>query len=112
MLSSQQSRASAVKSGKALTFMGVASALIGLTVGLSSPTSAQNREAPNAWKLPAPQVACSPGDRVEPGLQGQTSLVDRQTGANKTPYNCNMDLVGNRPGEGAEWQMAWFKDCA
>ena len=34
------------------------------------------------------------------------------SGANKTPYNCNMDLVGNCPGEGAEWQMAWFKDCA
>ena len=112
MFRSQKSRVSAMKGGKALTLLGVASAVVGLTLGLSNPTSAQNREAPNAWKMPAPQVACSPGDRVEPGLQGQTSLIDRQWATTRTPYNCNMDLVGNRPGEGAEWQMAWFKDCA
>jgi hypothetical protein len=64
------------------------------------------------WTQPVPHANCGAGDRVEPGLQGQTSLVDRVSGANKTPYNCNMDLVGNFPGEGAEWQMAWFKDCA
>jgi len=90
-------------------------AAVAVVIGLamSSSAVAQNRESPNAWKKPAPQIACSPGDRVEPGLQGQTSLADRTSGANKTaPYNCNLDLVGNRPGEGAEWQMAWFKDCA
>src|SRR5262249_31296782 len=101
---------------RTLTSMATAAAaVVALGLSLSSTTFAQNRESPNAWKQPAPKAGWPPGDRSEDSggqMQGQTRLVDRMSGANKTAYNCNLDLVGNRPGEGAEWQMAWFKDCA
>jgi len=108
MLPSQKSGITSTKNCRTLTLMGAASAVVALTLGVCGQTVAQ--QVP--WTKPVPRANCATTDRVEPGLQGQTSLVDRQSGANKTPYNCNMDLVGNRPGEGAEWQMAWFKDCA
>jgi hypothetical protein len=65
-----------------------------------------------AWTKPVPKATCGAGDRVEPGLQGQTSLADRQSGASATAYNCNLDLVSQVQGEGAEWQLTWFNDCA
>jgi hypothetical protein len=71
-----------------------------------------NNQAPVAWTKPVPKASCSPGDRVEPGLQGQTSITDRQSGASETAYNCNLELVGQYQGEGAQWQVTWFNDCA
>src|SRR4051812_21620783 len=84
-----------------------ASALTLITLGSAGVASAQT-----PWVDPVPRANCGSGDRVEPGLQGQTSLADRLSGASKTPYNCNLDFVGNFTGEGAEWQMAWYQDCA
>lgn len=65
-----------------------------------------------AWTKPVPKATCGATDRVEPGLQGQTSLADRQSGASETAYNCNLELVGQYQGQGAEWQLTWFNDCA
>jgi hypothetical protein len=59
-----------------------------------------------------PRANCGPQDRVETGLQGQTTLAERQSGASKTPYNCNLQLVGQFTGEGAAYQMGWFGNCA
>ena len=67
---------------------------------------------PVAWTGPVPKATCKAGDRVEPGLQGQTSLADRMSGASQQAYNCNLDLVGQYQGEGGEWQLTWFNDCA
>ncbi len=67
---------------------------------------------PTPWTTSVPKATCSAGDRVEPGLSGQTSLADRQSGASQTAYNCNLQLVGQYQGEGAEWQLTWFNDCA
>ena len=64
------------------------------------------------WTTPVPKATCGANDRVEPGLQGQTSLADRQSGASATAYNCNLALVSQVQGEGAEWQLTWFNDCA
>ena len=97
-----------MKSGWALTFMGAASVAAVLALGVCGQTFAQQ----TPWTQPVPHANCGPNDRVEPGLSGQTILADRLSGASQTPYNCNMDLVGNFTGEGAEWQMAWYKDCA
>jgi hypothetical protein len=70
-------------------------------------------EAPKTpWTRPVPRATCGASDRVETGLQGQTTLAERQSGASETAYNCNLDLVGQYQGEGAEWQLAWFNDCA
>ena len=89
-------------------FIAAASVAAALAIGMCSEASAQQQP----WTTPVPRANCGSGDRVEPGLQGQTSLADRMSGASQTPYNCNMDFVGNFTGEGAEWQMAWFQDCA
>jgi hypothetical protein len=64
------------------------------------------------WTTPVPKATCGANDRVEPGLQGQTSLTDRTSGASQTAYNCNLELVGQYQGQGAEWQLTWFNDCA
>jgi hypothetical protein len=71
----------------------------------------QPREAA-PWTSPVPKASCGPKDRVETGLQGQTPLADRMTGASEKSYNCNLDLVGQFRGEGASWQMAAFDHCA
>ena len=36
-----------------------------------------------------PKAKCGPLDRTETGLQGQTPLADRQSGATAQAYNCN-----------------------
>jgi hypothetical protein len=59
-----------------------------------------------------PKAECGPNDRPETGLQGQTTLVERLSGASERAYNCNLELVGQFQGEGSKWQMAWFDDCA
>jgi hypothetical protein len=59
-----------------------------------------------------PRADCAPGDRTETGLQGQTTVAERQSGASKTAYNCNLQLVGQSTGEGAEYQMTWSDNCA
>ena len=108
MLPTQKLRIAPMKSGWARTVMGTASVALVLALGVGGQTFAQ--QVP--WTTPVPHANCGANDRVEPGLSGQTSLVDRLSGASMTAYNCNMDFVGNFTGEGAEWQMAWFKDCA
>src|SRR4051812_43655283 len=67
---------------------------------------------PEPWVTSVPKATCKAGDRVEPGLQGQTSLADRNSGASTQAYNCNLELVGQHQGNGGEWQLTWFNDCA
>jgi hypothetical protein len=69
---------------------------------------------PAAWTKPVPKALCGASDRVETGLQGQTTLAERtgHPSASETAYNCNLQLVGQVQDQGAEWQLAWFNDCA
>src|SRR5438876_11375370 len=68
--------------------------------------------APEPWQKPVPRAECGKGDRVETGLQGQTTLAERMTGGSSRSYNCNLELVGQFQGEGANYQMASFDECA
>jgi LVIVD repeat len=70
------------------------------------------RPAPVPWTGPVPKADCGPNDRVETGLQGQTTLEERLSGASMAAYNCNLELVGQFQGEGTKWQLATFDDCA
>jgi hypothetical protein len=63
-----------------------------------------------AWDQPVPKAACQPGDNPEVALQGQVPQAERL--ATFAGYNCNLALVGQFPGDGASWQMAWLDDCA
>jgi len=65
-----------------------------------------------ASAAPVPKAKCGPKDRVETSLQGQTSVAERQSGASEQAYNCNLELVGQYQGEGANWQLAWYNECA
>ena len=67
---------------------------------------------PVPWTGPVPKAHCGPNDRVESGLQGQTTLAERLNGDSERGYNCNLQLVGQFQGEGSWWQMAWFRQCA
>jgi hypothetical protein len=63
--------------------------------------------------LNVPKAQCGPHDRVESGLQGQTTLAERESGLSALGFNCNLDLVGQFQGEGSKsWHLAWFDDCA
>src|SRR5438105_3705861 len=68
--------------------------------------------APRAKAATVPKATCGALDRPETGLQGQTPLADRQSGASTQAYNCNLEKVGQFEGEGASWQLTWFNDCA
>jgi len=67
---------------------------------------------PRAKTATVPKATCGPLDRQETGLQGQTPLADRQSGASTQAYNCNLEKVGQFEGEGASWQLTWFDHCA
>jgi len=62
------------------------------------------------WEQPAPKARCGPGDVVEPGLQGQVTLMERLAGFTGT--HCNLERVGEWPGEGAGVSHAAFAHCA
>lgn len=64
------------------------------------------------WVKPVPRAECGKNDRVEARLQGQTTLAERMSGASSKAYNCNLELVGQFQGEGANYQMAAFDQCA
>src|SRR5215471_4176859 len=66
--------------------------------------------APAAGALPVPRAVCGPGDHPEPALQGQVPAYMRAAGFKG--FNCNLQLVGQSRGDGANWQTAEFKDSA
>src|SRR4051812_30663412 len=86
--------------------------VIALTPLLTMCSSDSTPANQTPWTTAVPKATCKAGDRVEPGLQGQTSLADRNSGASTTAYNCNLELVGQHQGNGSEWQLTWFNDCA
>ena len=64
------------------------------------------------WLKPVPRAQCGKGDRMETALQGQTTIAERMTGGSSKAFNCNLELVGQYQGEGANYQMAAFDNCA
>jgi hypothetical protein len=46
------------------------------------------------------------------GAAGTDQPADRQSGASGPAHNCNLQLVRQYQGEGAEWQLTWSNDCA
>ncbi|MDQ1507395.1 MAG: hypothetical protein QOD57_5122, partial [Actinomycetota bacterium] len=61
---------------------------------------------------PVPRPTCGPGSRPETARQGEITASDRASGRSSQGYTCNLALVGNYAGEGAEWQLAWHGHCA
>ncbi len=59
-----------------------------------------------------PKASCRSTDKIETGLQGETTQAEVTSGANKSAVTCNADLVGQVQGEGTSWQLAAWKNCA
>ena len=83
-------------------------------LGLFGNSLAGEKADPVPWTKPVPRAECSPGDRTESGLQGQTTPAERATGDSELGYNCNLELVGKVRGEGTWSQKgpAYLGDCA
>jgi len=101
--------------GLALSLQGGAGATdkVPLAHGYDYPTGEDAR----TFQGPVPRAECGPGSIAETGkLQGEVTIPDRESGRSAQGYNCNMELVGRygpKDGfEGAEWQLARYKDCA
>src|SRR5438132_6947330 len=54
------------------------------------------------------KATCGPNDHPETGLQGQVPAALRANGFKG--FNCNLELVGQYRGEGANWQTTQFTD--
>jgi len=107
----EASRSAGSQTRRSSTLRGIASAITLASAAFLAACGGDNG-APVPWTGPVPKAQCGPKDRPETGLQGQTTLEERTSGASETAYTCNLELVGQHQGEGAEWQLAWFNDCA
>ncbi len=56
------------------------------------------------------RAVCGPNDHPETALQGQVPANLRAAGFQG--FNCNLQLIGQSRGDGANWQTAEFKDRA
>ncbi len=57
--------------------------------------------------LTVPKAVCGPGDRPETALQGQVPAAMRAAGFQG--FNCNLQLLGQHRGDGANWQTTQFR---
>src|SRR5439155_26001877 len=57
-----------------------------------------------------PRAVCGPNDHPETALQGQVPANLRASGFHG--FNCNLELISQSRGDGANWQSAEFKDGA
>jgi hypothetical protein len=58
--------------------------------------------------LTVPKAKCGPHDKVETGLQGQVPAALRAAGFKG--FNCNLELIGQSRGDGANWQTTQFRE--
>ena len=56
-----------------------------------------------------PRATCGPDDHPETALQGQVPAALRASGFHG--FNCNLQLIGQSRGDGANWQTAEFRDA-
>ena len=57
--------------------------------------------------LTVPKATCGPNDHPETALQGQVPAALRAAGFKG--FNCNLELIGQSKGEGANWQTTEFR---
>ncbi|HZQ80139.1 MAG TPA: hypothetical protein VFE55_22635 [Acidimicrobiia bacterium] len=72
-------------------------------------------ENAQTFQGPVPKAECGPGSQPESGqLDGEVTVADRESGRSAQGYRCNIEQVGHygtKEGfEGAEWQLARYKD--
>ena len=68
--------------------------------------AATNDKSAGSPPLTVPKATCGPNDHPETGLQGQVPAALRASGFKG--FNCNLELVGQIQGDGANWQTTEF----
>jgi hypothetical protein len=68
----------------------------------------EKSQADNA-SFNVPKAVCGPGDHPETGLQGQVPAQLRASGFQG--FSCNLELISQVRGDGANWQSAEFRDA-
>jgi hypothetical protein len=68
------------------------------------------KNAGGEMPLVVPKVeSCGPNDRPETALQGQVPMALRMAPGGFRGFNCNLTLIGQAKGDGANWQVTQFK---
>src|SRR5690349_323464 len=86
------------------------SAIVGVTALTTLGLAQGEKPSASPPRLTVPKAVCGPNDHPESGLQGQVPAALRAAGFKG--FNCNLDLIGQVKGDGANWQTAEFKDGA
>jgi hypothetical protein len=68
----------------------------------------EHEEDDSPAPLTVPKATCGVDDHPETGLQGQVPMALRVAGFHG--FNCNLQLVGQSRGDGANWQTTEFRD--
>ena len=83
-----------------------------LCVGVSAfgvgPSGDRDEQEDQAVAVTVPKAVCGPNDHPETALQGQVPAALRASGFQG--FNCNLQLVGQSRGDGANWQTTEFRD--
>src|SRR2546428_12426755 len=91
-----------------LPITALVSGLVALSfVALSGAADAERRSDQGQVPLTVPKATCGPNDHPETGLQGQVAAPLRAAGFKG--FNCNLELIGQSKGDGANWQTAEFR---
>src|SRR5258706_8527736 len=90
---------------KSVKYVLLALSCAALFVGRSS---GQEQEDQAAFRT-VPKAVCGANDHPETALQGQVPAALRATGFQG--FNCNLQLVGQSRGDGANWQTNEFRDA-
>src|ERR1700731_2363089 len=72
-------------------------------------SSGQEQEDAAVFRT-VPKATCGANDHPETALQGQVPAAMRAAGFQG--FNCNLQLIGQSRGDGANWQTTEFKDSA
>jgi hypothetical protein len=92
---------------KPMKFALVALSCVALSAFLAGGSSGEEEDDSPA-PLTVPKATCGPNDHPETGLQGQVPAALRAAGFKG--FNCNLELIGQSRGDGANWQTAEFRD--
>src|SRR5437762_11387137 len=76
-------------------------------VGIVSADGGRHGDRDKPIPLTVPKSVCGPHDNPETALQGQVPAAMRAAGFKG--FNCNLELLGQSKGDGANWQTTQFK---
>jgi hypothetical protein len=92
---------------KPVRFALIALSCVALSAFLAGGSSGEGEDDSPA-PLTVPKATCGPDDHPETALQGQVPAALRAAGFHG--FNCNLQLIGQSRGDGANWQTTEFRD--